>query len=114
MQLKQCAYRIFLAGVRNDTEIKTYYEEVQKTNGGNKTKARLSTQRKIIKTLWTIWKTGEAYDPKLFVYNHRRPSDEPNIKRVTHPDGSSHLEYQLDNQYPASNRQERTSGRLTE
>lgn len=93
--LKKCSYSIFLAGVRHRTEIKTYYEAAKKANGGNATRARLTTQRKILATLWAIWKSGQNYDPKLFVYEHQRTSQP--VRKIDPETGKTTVHYEMAN-----------------
>lgn len=51
---------------RHDNEVKRfYYASLARTH--NNTHARLNTQRKIVATLWTIWKKKEDYRPERFL-----------------------------------------------
>lgn len=47
----------------------SYRASVRRT--GDETHARLNTQRKILATMWGLWKRSSAYNPKLF-YNSKR------------------------------------------
>ena len=47
----------------------SYRASLQRT--GDKTHARLNTQRKILSTMWGLWKSGTAYNPKLFYHSKR-------------------------------------------
>lgn len=47
-------------------EVQTYYEHsLERSN--NPVNARLNTQRKILKTMWGLWKSQSAYDRELFL-----------------------------------------------
>jgi hypothetical protein len=64
--LKAMSFCAYLGSSGSNNEIRRFY-----TKSLNKTKnnvhARLNTQRKILLTMWTIWKKGESYKPKLFL-----------------------------------------------
>lgn len=49
-----------------DNEVKPFYRaSLSRTQ--DQTHARLNTQRKIVATMWAIWKKGEAYRPERFL-----------------------------------------------
>jgi len=51
---------------RSQNEVKTfYYTSLERTH--DRTNARLNTQRKILATMWAIWKKGEPYRPERFL-----------------------------------------------
>jgi hypothetical protein len=59
------SYQAFCAAraMEGPNEIKTFYEaSFERT--GNATHARLNTQRKILESMWALWKNGAHYDPK--------------------------------------------------
>lgn len=66
--LKAMSYRTWLGAMRcSDTnEVRQFYEEsLARTQ--NRTHARLNTQRKILSSLWTLWKNDLPYDPEGFL-----------------------------------------------
>ena len=69
VELKSMSYHTWLAAVsaKRANEVKDYYEAALEFNGGMNRKARLSTQRKVLTVMWTIWKNGYEYDPELFI-----------------------------------------------
>ena len=65
-ELKSLSYRAFMAAMHGDNEVKRFYlQSLQRTQ--NRKHARLNTQRKILAVMWTIWKKGDIYRPKLFL-----------------------------------------------
>lgn len=53
-------------GASGENEVKiSYHRSLQRT--GEETHARLNTQRKILATMWGLWKTESSYDPDLFL-----------------------------------------------
>lgn len=71
VEIKSATYHIWLAAcsAKNDNEVKAWHAACLKANGGHATKARLSTQRKILHTLWALWLNHTPYDPERFVYD---------------------------------------------
>lgn len=64
-ELKALSYRAFMAAMKGDNEVKRFYlDSLKRTH--NRKHARLNTQRKILSTMWSIWKKGIAYQPELF------------------------------------------------
>lgn len=66
--IKDISYRVWKAGARQATstnEVKRFYE-TSLANSTSQTNARLNTQRKILKVLWTIWRKQVCYNPDLF------------------------------------------------
>jgi transposase len=62
-------------GGEDENEVQASYRaSLQRT--GDETHARLNTQRKVLSTMWGLWKNGTAYNPDLF-YNSTRsqPTD---------------------------------------
>lgn len=68
--LKELSHRAWKACVAGDNEVNHFYQQSLKRCGGNADKARLNTQRKILKTLWALWKNKQPYRPELFLVNH--------------------------------------------
>jgi len=64
-QLKAVSHRAFMASMKTDNEVKRFYlRSLRQTH--DRKHARLNTQRKILSTMLSIWKKGEAYQPELF------------------------------------------------
>lgn len=66
-ELKALSYQAWLAALRHsDNEVRTFFEQsLQRT--GDRTHARLNTQRKILATLLSLWKNESSYRPKRFL-----------------------------------------------
>ena len=67
-ELKSISYWAWKGAVRirSRNEVKSFYAaSLQRTH--DKTHARLNTQRKIIATMWAIWRKGEDYRPERFL-----------------------------------------------
>ncbi len=64
-ELKAVSYRAFVAAMKGNNEVKRFYlDSLQRTHSPKH--ARLNTQRKILATMYTIWKKGVAYRSELF------------------------------------------------
>ena len=64
--LKAISYRAFLqAAKRRSSPVWDFYQTSLRQVGST-THARLNTQRKILKTLWTLWRHQTDFDPKRF------------------------------------------------
>ena len=66
--MKDISFRAWKAGARQATEpneVKRFYEK-SLVDSNTPTNARLNTQRKILKVLWTIWRKQVRYNPDLF------------------------------------------------
>lgn len=61
--LKNLSHTAWYHAMRSDNEIRRFYEASLQNCGGNDTHARLNTQRKILNSLWSIWKHNQTYDP---------------------------------------------------
>lgn len=72
IELKRATYHAWLGAIstRYDNEVKAYYQAALEHNGQQHKRARLTTQRKILATLWALWRTGASYEPDLFRYHH--------------------------------------------
>ena len=64
-ELKALSYRAFISAMKGDNEIKRYYRASLNRCHDHK-HARLNTQRKILETMYIIWKKGVPYRPELF------------------------------------------------
>ena len=68
-ELKTVSYHAWRTGIRAgqqcDVIRRFYLESKQRT--GTARHGRLNTQRKILKTLWVMWKHETHFDPKLFL-----------------------------------------------
>lgn len=67
-QLKNLAHVAWKTSLSSDNEISRYYRDVLERSG-NEVHARLTTQRKILITMWTLWKKQKPYKPIKFIYN---------------------------------------------
>jgi transposase len=66
-ELKAMSYRAWLAALRHaDNEVATFFEQSLRRTG-DRTHARLNTQRKILLTLWALWRHRCAYCPNRFL-----------------------------------------------
>ena len=66
--LKSATYQIWMSALRrkDDNEVKRFYRQsIERSD--NETNARLNTQRKIIKSLWSLWKNNQPYRPEKFL-----------------------------------------------
>ena len=65
--LKAISYQCWMSSLRTrePNEISMFYHASMKRTQ-DRTRARLNTQRKILATLWTIWKNNVDYSPNLF------------------------------------------------
>ncbi|MEX2595437.1 MAG: transposase [Salibacteraceae bacterium] len=68
--LKNLAHVAWKTNLHSDNEIDRYYLQ-QLDRCGNPVHARLATQRKILITMWALWKNKTHYDPNRFTYNGR-------------------------------------------
>lgn len=66
-ELKQVSYRACVAARRQgDNAVATFFEQSLRRTG-DRTHARLNTQRKILATLRALWKTKSSYRPQRFL-----------------------------------------------
>ena len=66
--LKAMSYHAWLGALsqRTANEVKEFFEaSLERTQ--QRTHARLNTQRKVLASLWGLWKRKEPYDPKKFL-----------------------------------------------
>ncbi len=65
-ELKALSHRAFMAAMRGANDVKRFYlASLERTH--NQVHARLNTQRKILATMYSIWKKGDTYQPELFL-----------------------------------------------
>lgn len=67
-ELKHLSHHAWHVAVRKSgpNEVKTFYQaSLERT--GTENSARLNTQRKILATMWGLWKNESAYDPARFL-----------------------------------------------
>jgi transposase len=65
--LKALSHQCWMSATKtkNPNEVSLFFEASLHCTG-DPVHARLNTQRKVLAVIWTIWKKGLAYDPKLF------------------------------------------------
>lgn len=68
--LKNLAHVAWKTSMNTNNEIDRYYRQ-QLDRSGNTVHARLATQRKILITMWALWKNNAHYDPDRFTYHGR-------------------------------------------
>jgi transposase len=75
-ELKSMTYHAWLGAIsaKSDNEVKRYHQAALAENGGNATRARLTTQRKILATMWALWRNKTPYDPAWFVHSYEKES----------------------------------------
>jgi len=66
--LKDASYMAFMSARGSGNVIDEKYKQSLRETG-DKTKARLNTQRKIIDCLWSLWRKKEKFDPERFLTN---------------------------------------------
>lgn len=65
--LKNLAHGIWESALRSgDNEVSGFYQASLDRCAGNATHARLNTQRKILISLWSLWKHNRSYRPEQF------------------------------------------------
>jgi transposase len=65
-EIKAIMYQAWMSALKGDNEVKEFYlKSLQRTH--SRVHARLNTQRKIIAVMYGLWKSGGAYNPKLFL-----------------------------------------------
>jgi len=72
--LKNIAHIAWKSALVSDNEVSRYYHDCLEVCG-NPVHARLTTQRKILITMWALWKNNEPYDRRKFTYNHNTYGD---------------------------------------
>jgi len=66
-RLKNLAHICWKSSLSGQNEVTRYYYDCLEWSG-NEIKARLTTQRKVLVTMWALWKNKQAYDPTKFTY----------------------------------------------
>ena len=66
-RLKNLAHIGWKSSLSGDNEVNRYFHDCLDCVG-DEVHARLTTQRKILITMWALWKNEEPYDPKKFIY----------------------------------------------
>ena len=68
-ELKTVSYHAWRTGIRlgSQSDVIRRFYEASRERTGTARHARLNTQRKILKTLWVMWKNRSRFDPKLFL-----------------------------------------------
>lgn len=69
-ELKDASYKAALSAISGSNALSDFYNK-KKRKTRSKTKARLSTQRKIVDILWNLWRKKQKYDPEK-VFNRTR------------------------------------------
>ena len=64
--LKAISYRAFLQAAKRRSGPLWHFYQNSLRQTGSTTHARLNTQRKILRVLWTLWLNGEDFDPNQF------------------------------------------------
>ena len=82
-ELKTLAYHAWRTGIRagkqSDVIRRFYFESKKRT--GTARHGRLNTERKILKTLWSMWKNATHFDPKLFLQTPKPPTNGKRSRR---------------------------------
>lgn len=73
-RLKNLAHIAWKSSIKSANEVSRYYEAVL-SKSGNEDHARLATQRKILITMWALWRKGTPYDPTKLTYKYNGGSD---------------------------------------
>jgi len=68
--LKALAHRSWKEAIRSDNEVNAFYQKSLERCQGDEVKARLNTQRKILITLWSLWRHNQSYNPDKFRGQH--------------------------------------------
>lgn len=63
--LKNVSHIVWKAAQKTDNEVRRFYQ-ASLARTGKQVNARLNTQRKILTTLWSIWKHNRTYRPEKF------------------------------------------------
>jgi transposase len=67
--LKGLTHTAWTTAMGSDNEVSRYYQDCLE-QGGDEVGARLSTERKILVSMWALWKNEEPYDAKKFTYKY--------------------------------------------
>lgn len=68
-ELKNMSYHAWRTGIRrgHQCDVLRRFYDASTIRTGSKRHARLNTQRKVIKTLWSMWKNDSPFDPDTFL-----------------------------------------------
>ena len=66
-RLKNLAHVGWKSSLNRDNEVNRYFHDCLDCVG-DEVHARLTTQRKLLITMWALWKNEEPYDPTKFIY----------------------------------------------
>ena len=72
--LKAISYRAWLIAMKQRAGVVYEFYEHSLTRTGNELHARLNTQRKILNTLWVLWRKGREFEPQRFLGNEPQPT----------------------------------------
>ncbi|MGB6221449.1 transposase [Haloferula sp.] len=75
-ELKTISYHAWRTAIRpgqSEDSVRTFYLE-SKARTGTARHGRLNTQRKILKTLWSMWRKNTRFDPETFLHKPEPPS----------------------------------------
>jgi transposase len=65
-ELKAISYQAWMVSMKGENEVSQFYMDSLKRTQVH-VHARLNTQRKILSTMYGLWKSGESYDPQKFL-----------------------------------------------
>lgn len=72
--LKAISYRAWLQAMKQRCGAVYEFYAASLKRTGDHTHARLNTQRKVLQTLWRLWKSEQEFDPKKFLGNEAQPT----------------------------------------
>lgn len=72
--LKAISYRAWLLAMKQRAGAVYEFYEHSLARTGSALHARLNTQRKILHTLWVLWRTGREFEPRRFLGNEPQPT----------------------------------------
>jgi transposase len=72
--LKAISYRAWLAAMKAQTGAVYEFYSGSLKRCADTVHARLNTQRKILQTLWVLWKQNRQFDPKVFLGTEAQPA----------------------------------------
>jgi transposase len=72
--LKAISYRAWLIAMKQRAGVVYEFYQHSLTRTGSQLHARLNTQRKILNTLWVLWREGREFQPQRFLGNEPQPT----------------------------------------
>jgi len=72
--LKAISYRAWLSALKHRAGPVYEFYEHSRTRTGSDLHARLNTQRKILHTLWVLWREGREFEPARFLGHEPQPT----------------------------------------